>query len=63
MSELPNKPNLLPREIQTFLDISRATLYRWLKDGKIPAKQIGDSYRIPRQEFLNWYQNRTVKPC
>jgi len=62
MMELPNKPHLLPREVQSFMGISRGTLYRWLKDGIIPARRLGGSYRIPRQELLEWYQAQAVKP-
>lgn len=56
-AELPNKPHLLPREIMAFLCFSRATVYRYLQKGEIPSKQFGQDYRIPRAEFLIWYES------
>jgi excisionase family DNA binding protein len=61
MTDLPNKPHLLPHEIQSFLGLSRSTLYRYLQRGIIPAKQIGDAYRIPRDKFLEWYDKQWKK--
>lgn len=59
MTDLPQKANLLPREVQNFLQISRATLYRWLSRGIIPAVKLnGNGYRIPREMFLEWYQKQ-----
>lgn len=55
---LPNKAHLLPREVEDFLGISRATLYRHLKNGVIPAVKIGILYRIPRDEFMKKYAER-----
>ncbi len=55
MTNLPNKTHLLPREVQGFLNISRATLYRYLKDGIIPSVRVGEMYRVPREEFMEWY--------
>lgn len=58
VEQLPNKPHLLPREIMAFLCFSRATVYRYLKNGVIPSKHIGQDYRIPRAEFLIWYESQ-----
>lgn len=63
MNELPNRPHLFPREVQRFLEIGHSTLYRWLKNGTIPAKKVGDIYRIPRAEFIAWYNSKdSVQP-
>ena len=51
---LPDKPHLLPREVQVFLRLSRATVYRYLKLGIIPSIRIGKLYRIPHNEFLEY---------
>jgi len=57
--ELPNKPHLLPHEVQAFLGISRTTLYKWLEEGVIPYRKIGGKlYRIPRNEFIAWYEKQ-----
>lgn len=64
MSKLPDKANLHPTEIAEFLDVHVATVYRLIEARKIPVKQIcgGERplYRIPRAEFLIWYESQTV---
>ena len=35
-------------EAARFLSLSRATLYAWIKDGKLPSARIGHSRRSPR---------------
>ncbi len=57
MTDLPNKAHLLPREVQDFLRLSRATIYRYLKDGIIPSVKLGEMYRIPHEEFIEWYDS------
>jgi len=29
------------------LDVSRATVYRWIEDGTIPCMRVGETCRIP----------------
>lgn len=58
MSELPNRDNLFPREVAKFLRISLTTIYDMLQEGSVPAKRIGGQWRIPRKEFLDWYERQ-----
>lgn len=60
MNDLPKHPNLLPNEIALFLRVSRATVYLWLDLGTIPAKKINGRYRIPRDEFIEWYKKQDL---
>lgn len=36
------------------LSVSEKTIYRWIKQGKLPAYQINDQYRFNRAELLEW---------
>jgi nitrogen PTS system EIIA component len=40
------------REVAELLNVSEKTVYRWLKQGKLPAYKINDQYRIHRAELL-----------
>ena len=63
---LPNKAHFLPHEVKAFLGISRSTLYRYLRTGIIPSVRVKGLpgspwrglYRIPREEFLKWYESQ-----
>jgi excisionase family DNA binding protein len=40
------------KEVATFLRLGRVTVWRWCKEGTIPACQIGHHWRIPRDDLL-----------
>ena len=58
MNNLPNKTHLLPREVAEFLRISRGRVYQLMLDGKMPSKKIAGSWRIPRADFMEWYEKQ-----
>ena len=58
MSELPNRDNLFPREIAKFLRVSISSIYEWLQTGTLPSRRIGGQYRIPRKEFIEWWEKQ-----
>lgn len=39
-------------EVANDLGIGRATCFRWIKEGKIPAIKLGRNYRIPLEPYL-----------
>jgi nitrogen PTS system EIIA component len=45
---------LTVRDVSKLLNISERTLYRWIKEEKIPAYRIHDQYRFNRSEILEW---------
>ena len=52
--------NLTVRDISKLLSVSEKTIYRWLKQGTIPAYRIQDQYRFNRAEILEWATSRRV---
>ena len=56
----PKNPNFYTiEEITYFFGIHRSSIYKWIKDGTIPAKKFGNSWRIPREEFEDWMDFRS----
>ena len=39
-------------EVANYLRVSRVTVWRWCKDGTIPACRVGRNWRIPRDDFF-----------
>jgi PTS system nitrogen regulatory IIA component len=42
------------RDVSKLFNVSERTLYRWVKEEKIPAYKIHDQYRFNRAEILEW---------
>jgi PTS system nitrogen regulatory IIA component len=36
------------------LNVPERTLYRWIRNGSLPASRIGDDYRLDRVELIEW---------
>ena len=45
---------LTVREAAGLLNVSEKSVYRWIKQGVLPAYRINDQYRINRAELLEW---------
>jgi PTS system nitrogen regulatory IIA component len=45
---------LTVREAAGLLNASEKSVYRWIKQGRLPAYRINDQYRINRAELLEW---------
>jgi len=53
LSTLPQKALFRPDEAALHLDISVKTVYRWINEGKLDAKKIGNKLiRIPRSAIF-----------
>ena len=51
----PSYPDILTiRQLQEMLGISRRLSYELINEGKIPAIRIGNSYRIPKIDVINY---------
>ena len=42
------------------LNISEKTVYRWIKQGYLPAYRVNDQYRFNRAELLEWATSRKI---
>ena len=50
------------KEVAEMLQVSDKTIYRWVKDGKIPCYRINHQYRFHQDEIDKWAQlNRKQK--
>lgn len=45
-----------PDQAAEYLQVSRETVYRYIRDGKLVASKLGRSYRVPKRslELLLW---------
>jgi len=50
------------KEVSKMLRLSPPTLYKLLKEGKIPAVKIGTQWRFHRKEILEWLEGSRVRP-
>jgi PTS system nitrogen regulatory IIA component len=51
---------LMVRDAAQLLMVTEKTIYRWIKQGVIPAYQINDQYRFNRAELLEWATSRKI---
>jgi PTS system nitrogen regulatory IIA component len=52
---------LTVRDAAQLLSVTEKTIYRWIKQGAIPAYQINEQYRFNRAELLEWATSRKLK--
>ena len=43
------------------LSVSEKTIYRWIKQGKLPAYRVNEQYRFNRAELLEWATSQRVQ--
>ena len=48
-------------DITKILKVSRLTIYRYIKAGKLPAYKMGRDYRINKVEFEKYLKTTKVK--
>jgi PTS system nitrogen regulatory IIA component len=51
---------LTVRDVASLLKVSERTIYRWIKEGSIPAYRISEQYRFHRAELLEWATARRI---
>lgn len=47
-----------PEQVADWLLVTPDTVYRWLREGRLPALRLGRVYRIPRAEVLALVKSR-----
>ena len=48
------------KDVARILRVSDKTIYRWIKQGVMPAYRINDQYRIHRMELMQWVTARKI---
>lgn len=53
---------MTPEQAAEYLQVSRETVYRYIRQGKLAASRLGRSYRVPKRnlDLLLW-ENRTTE--
>lgn len=51
---------LSAREAAKLLNVSDKTIYRWIKEGKIPAYKLNDSIKFNKAELLEWATSKRI---
>jgi excisionase family DNA binding protein len=58
--ELRTKEILTPREAAEYLSIHVRTIYRLVKNGDIPGRKIGGSWRFKKDALDEWLSIREI---
>ena len=48
------------RDVAKLLEVSEKSIYRWVKQGVLPAYRVADQYRFNRAELLDWATSRRM---
>jgi nitrogen PTS system EIIA component len=51
---------LTVRDVSKLLSFSEKTIYRWVKQGVLPAYRVNEQYRFNRAELLEWATSRRM---
>jgi len=51
------KPILTVKEVAEYLDICAMTVYRYAKQGKLPAFKIGSDWRFHKNSIDKWIRS------
>ena len=46
-------------EIQNMLQVTRRTLYNWIKDGKLRAFKVGKEWRVTGKDLQAFFESGT----
>ena len=52
--------DLSVKDSAQLLKVSEKTIYRWVKQGKLPAYRINEQYRFNRAELLEWATSQRI---
>ena len=56
-----SKQVMTVKEIAEYLGVHPMTIYKYVRDGKIPAFKIGASWRIQRDSIKKWMEENEHK--
>jgi len=58
MSENKLGAILTVNEISDYLKIPKSTIYKLVREGKIPAQKVGRHWRFRKEAIDNWLENK-----
>jgi len=64
VGEIPRREIMTPREAAEYLSVHVRTIYRLAKNGEIPGRKVGGSWRFKRgalDEWLSWKESPSPK--
>jgi len=47
-------------EVANILDVTRVTVFRWIKDGSMKATKVGRGYIVPHEELVKRLDSRPL---
>ena len=50
-------------EVAELLGVQQATIYRWLRDGEVPAYKVGSTWVILREELCDYLETKHNQPA
>jgi PTS system nitrogen regulatory IIA component len=53
--------DLTVRDAARLLHVSDKTVYRWIREGSLPAHRLHDQYRLNRVQLLEWATSQNLK--
>jgi excisionase family DNA binding protein len=61
MQDQTSAPSIMtPKQAAEYLQVSRGTVYSYIRQGKLVASRLGRSYRVPKRNLdLVLWENRT----
>lgn len=65
MQQSTSFPEIMtPEQAAEYLQVSRETVYRYIRQGKLVASRLGRSYRVPKRnlDLLLWESRTTQIP-
>ena len=65
MQRTPSFPEIMtPEQAAEYLQVSRETVYRYIRQGKLVASRLGRSYRVSKRnlDLLLWESRTTQLP-
>ena len=57
MDETPGEV-LTIQELSVYLKISKSTLYKLVREGKLPCQKVGRHWRFRKEAIDRWLENR-----
>jgi|GraSoi2013_115cm_1033766.scaffolds.fasta_scaffold359914_2 excisionase family DNA binding protein len=53
---------LTVKEIAAELRVTKQVVWRWIREGKLPALRIGKEYRVSRADYLAFLAKHRKRP-